>query len=112
MTDLFKKEDVISLLQGKTLLILGGSIQRGIYKDIIWLMNSDTLINRGVSKNGALQQQLFGKQRSERIPAVQSCCCGTVLQQSRLEILYMRVHGMCMTVQLEEAKQHVQHDKG
>ena len=58
MTDLFKKEDVIALLQGKTLLILGGSIQRGIYKDIIWLMNSDTLINRGVSETAALL--LFG----------------------------------------------------
>ena len=48
MSDLFKKEDVIALLRGKTVLILGGSIQRGIYKDLIWLMNSNTLINKGV----------------------------------------------------------------
>jgi len=48
MSDLFKKGDVIALLRGKTVLILGGSIQRGIYKDLIWLMNSNTLINKGV----------------------------------------------------------------
>ena len=49
MSDLFKRDDVLALLRGKTLLILGGSIQRGIYKDIIWLMNSNSLINSGVS---------------------------------------------------------------
>ena len=49
MSDLFKREDVVSLLRGKTVLLLGGSIMRGHYKDIIWLINSDTLINRGVS---------------------------------------------------------------
>ena len=48
MSDLFKKEDVIAILRGKTVLILGASIQRGIYKDLIWLMNSNTLINKGV----------------------------------------------------------------
>ena len=49
MSDLFKREDVVRLLRGRTLVILGGSIMRGLYKDIIWLMNCDTLINRGVS---------------------------------------------------------------
>ena len=49
MSDLFKKEDLVSLLRGRTLVLLGGSIMRGHYKDLIWLMNCDTLINRGVS---------------------------------------------------------------
>ena len=49
MSDLFKREDVVALLRGRTVLLLGGSIMRGHYKDIIWLLNSDTLINRGVS---------------------------------------------------------------
>ena len=49
MSDLFKREEVVRLLRGRTLVLLGGSIMRGFYKDIIWLMNCDTLINRGVS---------------------------------------------------------------
>ena len=74
MSDLFKKEDVIALLRGKTLLILGGSIQRGIYKDLIWLMNSNTLINRGVRLellfyiNVTFSSQVLGDKGETKFP--------------------------------------------
>lgn len=28
---------------------LGGSVMRGLYKDLIWLLNTDTLIDYGVT---------------------------------------------------------------
>ena len=48
MTDLFDKGDVASLLRDKTIVLLGGSVIRGLYKDLVWLLNSNSLIDPGV----------------------------------------------------------------
>ena len=51
MTDIFLSGDVANLLQNKTIVILGSSIVRGLYKDLVWLLNTDTLIDYGVLGN-------------------------------------------------------------
>ena len=48
MTDIFLSEDAAKLLRGKKILFLGDSVTRGLYKDLIWLLNSKTLIPRQV----------------------------------------------------------------
>ena len=48
MTDIFNREQTVKLLKGKTLLFLGGSVTRGLYKDLIWLLNSNTLLPRQI----------------------------------------------------------------
>ena len=48
MTDLFDKGDVSSLLRDQIILLLGGSVVRGLYKDLVWLLNTNSLIDRGV----------------------------------------------------------------
>ena len=37
MKELFDKEGVASLLRDKTIMLLGGSVIRGLYKDLVWL---------------------------------------------------------------------------
>ena len=49
MTDLFETEDVRDLLKNKTVVFLGGSIIRGLYKDVIWLLNSNSFLPQKVS---------------------------------------------------------------
>lgn len=44
MSDLFLSDDVRKLLRGKHVVLLGDSNIRGIYKDIIWLMNDNSFI--------------------------------------------------------------------
>ena len=51
MTDIFLSDDVASLLQNKTIIILGSSIMRGLYKDLVWLLNTNTLMDYGVLGN-------------------------------------------------------------
>ena len=46
MTDIFNSEQTVTLLKGKTVLFLGGSVTRGLYKDLIWLLNSNALLPR------------------------------------------------------------------
>ena len=46
MTDIFNSEQVSNLLKGKNILFLGGSVTRGLYKDLIWLLNSNSLLPR------------------------------------------------------------------
>ena len=48
MTDIFNREQAVKLLKGKTVLFLGGSVTRGLYKDLIWLLNSNTLLPRQI----------------------------------------------------------------
>ena len=40
MCDIFTKEQAIAKLEGKTILFLGDSIMRNIYKDLIFLTHS------------------------------------------------------------------------
>ena len=44
MSDIFFPEDVTKLLTNKNVLFLGGSVVRGLYKDLCWLINSKSLI--------------------------------------------------------------------
>ena len=55
MTDLFDKGDAASLLRDKTIILLGGSVIRGLYKDLVWLLNSNSLINSGVIMRSGCQ---------------------------------------------------------
>ena len=48
MTDIFNSEQAVTLLKGKTVLFLGGSVTRGLYKDLIWLLNSNALLPRQI----------------------------------------------------------------
>ena len=48
MTDIFNSEQAVRLLKGKTVLFLGGSVTRGLYKDLIWLLHSNTLLPRQI----------------------------------------------------------------
>ena len=48
MTDIFNSEQAIQLLKGKTVLFLGASVTRGLYKDFIWLLNTNTLLPRQI----------------------------------------------------------------
>ena len=42
------KGDAASLLRNKTIILLGSSVIRGLYKDLVWLLNSNSLINSGI----------------------------------------------------------------
>ena len=58
MSDIFNSEQALRLLKGKTVLFLGGSVTRGLYKDLIWLLNSNALIPR----------QILGQKGEARFP--------------------------------------------
>ncbi|XP_014284517.1 uncharacterized protein [Halyomorpha halys] len=45
MADIFRKEDVCSLLMGKHILFIGDSNIRALYKDILWLYKMNSLIS-------------------------------------------------------------------
>ena len=42
--DMFQSDDVKRILRNKTLVMFGGSVVRGIYKDLVWLLNINSLI--------------------------------------------------------------------
>ena len=44
MCDVYKSSDVAELLAGKHVAVLGGSVMRGLYKDLVWLLNDDSFI--------------------------------------------------------------------
>ena len=44
MSDLFLSEDVRRVLKGKQVVLLGDSNIRGLYKDIVWLINDNSFI--------------------------------------------------------------------
>ena len=48
MCDLYKPDDLCRLLKGKHVAVFGGSVMRGLYKDIVWLLNDDSLIPKEV----------------------------------------------------------------
>ena len=48
MTDIFNREQAAQLLKGKTLLFLGGSVTRGLYKDLICLLNTNALLHENI----------------------------------------------------------------
>ena len=49
MADIFLSKETRNLLAGKHIAIIGGSNMRGLYKDIVWLLNDDSIIPREVS---------------------------------------------------------------
>ena len=58
------RKEAVRLLAGKRVLLLGGSIVRGIYKDLVWLVNSNTTLPREVRSVVCLDMRQA--QRSER----------------------------------------------
>jgi len=58
MADLFSSSNTINLLKNKCIVLCGGSVIRGLYKDLIWLLNSNTLI----------EYKVLGTKGEERFP--------------------------------------------
>ncbi|XP_046997173.1 PC-esterase domain-containing protein 1A-like [Schistocerca americana] len=50
MCDIFTKNDMQKLLQNKHVMLIGSSNTRAVYKDLVWLWNSNTLITQQVLK--------------------------------------------------------------
>ena len=50
MSDIFYPDDVTDILKNKKILFLGDSIVRALYKDLIWLINTKSLIPLEVNK--------------------------------------------------------------
>ena len=66
MSDVFNSEQTVQLLKGKTVLFLGASVTRGLYKDLIWLINSNTLLPRHIlGQKGEASFPDFSGARSE-----------------------------------------------
>ena len=42
MCDIFTRASATDLLRGKSILFLGDSIMRNIYKDLIWMISPET----------------------------------------------------------------------
>lgn len=59
MADIFLREDVISLLKDKHVLFIGDSNVRALYKDLVWLYRSNTLVDIGILKR-RLEQNFLG----------------------------------------------------
>ena len=62
MTDIFKSEHARKLLRGKRIVYLGGSITRGLYKDMVWLLNSDNF----------MPKYILGSKGEDRFPDLSS----------------------------------------
>lgn len=50
MSDIFLKKDALNLLEKKHIVFFGDSNVRSLYKDLIWLMNRNSLIEKDVLK--------------------------------------------------------------
>jgi len=48
MCDIYMPEDVGKMFEHQQIVILGGSFMRGVYKDLVWLMNHPSMIPREV----------------------------------------------------------------
>ena len=48
MSDIFLSEDTQRILRGKNILLLGGSVTRGLYKDLICLLNTNALLHENI----------------------------------------------------------------
>jgi hypothetical protein len=51
MCDVFTREDLLRLFRGKSVLFLGDSLMRSIYKDFIWLSKENSLIKHEINKD-------------------------------------------------------------
>ncbi len=50
MCDIFKKQDLLRVFGNKSVLFLGDSIMRSLYKDFVWLSRNDELIPPKLNK--------------------------------------------------------------
>ena len=51
MCDVFDTENVREILKGKTILFLGDSIMRNMYKDLVWLVQDGTFLDQSYMAN-------------------------------------------------------------
>jgi len=59
----FTSEDLKGLVSHKTIIFAGGSIMRGLYKDLVWLLNTNTFIPEKVlGRKGEKKFPDLGKQ--------------------------------------------------
>ena len=77
--DMFKSDDVKRILRNKTLVMFGGSVVRGIYKDLVWLLNINRLIpfkvnfkeNHTIKFINFLTFQILAKKAEHSFPDLQ-----------------------------------------
>ncbi|XP_021928256.1 PC-esterase domain-containing protein 1B-like isoform X2 [Zootermopsis nevadensis] len=50
MSDIYLKKDALNLLEKRHAVFFGDSNMRSVYKDLVWLMNKNSLIERNVLK--------------------------------------------------------------
>ena len=73
MSDVFKSEEVVKLLKGKTVLFLGASVTRGLYKDLIWLLNTNALLPKKIlGQKGEASFPDFSRSPEEELKKFQS----------------------------------------
>ena len=48
MCDIFKRKEARKVLANKHIAVIGGSNMRGLYKDLVWLINDDSFTPREV----------------------------------------------------------------
>ena len=48
MCDIFKTKEARKVLANKHIAVIGGSNMRGLYKDIVWLLNDNSFIPKEV----------------------------------------------------------------
>jgi len=58
MSDIFSKEDALTLLEGKKIVFIGDSILRSIYQDLLCLL-----------ENGMMAQEMDLKKKGEQLPS-------------------------------------------
>ena len=90
--DMFKSDDLQRILRNKTLVMFGGSVVRGIYKDLVWLLNINRLIpfkvnfkeNHTIKLINFLTFQILAKKAEHSFPDLQEAG----IEDSNLERIF------------------------
>lgn len=75
MADIFLSKEARNVLKGKHIAVIGGSNMRGLYKDIVWLLNDDSIIPK----------EVLGEKLEKRFPDFSSQRCARVKISNRLK---------------------------
>ena len=75
MADIFVSKEARKVLKGKHIAIIGGSNMRGLYKDIVWLLNDDSFIPK----------EVLGEKLEKRFPDFESQRCARANISNRLK---------------------------
>lgn len=75
MGDIFVSKEARSLLAHKHIAVIGGSNMRGLYKDIIWLINDNSFIPK----------EVLGEKLEQRFPTFKTKRCTRVVMSKRVK---------------------------